>query len=1360
MATELERLLVRIDATTEGLRKEIKRGEDAVSGAQRGIDRSANAIEKSFQRLGQAAGLYFGAQGIRQVINYSDSFKQLEGRLNTVTGSTQKTAKAQADLLALSQKSGTSIAANTGLYVRLNQSLDANQKKQFDLLKITETVAKSFAITGESAGAMQGAVTQLAQAIASDFKASSQEINSLIDQAPRLAQVVAQELGLRVPAEMKKMAEAGELSTDKFLSALQRGSATINAEYENMGATVERSLTRLDNAFLTYIGQSDAVANSTNSLSLAIDGIAANFETVADVALVAAGAISGRYISSLVAAQVASYKMARDTLAVQVALAGMQGSTARAATGLLLFDKAALAARGTLALLGGPVGVAITAATAIYAFSDSEDTATTASKNYDDSLKNLNDIKSQMQGTTQTLSQRFAEETAAHIDNTEAVLKETEANLELLKSKLLLNQSNALSVSRTGQVPDQAGVEAGVSTLEEKAASLREEVRKNRVELDAFFSKGIAPVIKGLSGGGGSGGSKSGKGLSGGFSEAAKSAKELQNELDKMQQDAVYEAITMGMDDQAKSLYDVELALDKLEKKYGKFSKAQKNQAETVLEQTRGNLAAKKAIEAQAAVAEKAAKQAEENARLMEQPFINAMENIQNTFTDTFIGIFDGSVNSAADAADAIKGIFIRMAAETATLQLFGAQGLNLASVFGSGGGAGAAGGGLGLGNLASLGSSAMNLFGGGSILTQGLNGVGSLFGLNGSPLAGGIGPSMPLSGYSSLTNGSFGGSLGGMAGGFVGNLGANALFGQRGIGADIGGTLGGIAGSFIPVPILGPMIGSFIGNAIGGLFGNSKPTSGLQTAELDLKSGNIVERGGLRGKKFSQANQDLVDTVSTVTSAMARLTGITDKIAIAVGNRTGFEYAIGQNQKIFDADSPARKQFKTAEDMLASVLDDFLQGATKKLSDSAKAALEKIDLKDATQALSDIELIRQFEELANPVSALDAALEQLREQFEPLIKQAERLGLPVEKITDLYKEQQEILKAAAEAQKAAEVAQLAANISSVLSDIMQKQTDAITEQSKAASEFVQKFTRIRDSFKDFLSELTTGRFSPLHPVARLAAMRGEVESLGAQAQLGNADAAEKLRDLLPAFLELSGEVNGFNEDYATDRQRAEDLSTATLATFTRQISIQEQIAGAAAQQIAVLQDGFNRMVAALAGGKDIFTGGATNAAGRSLSEVTSNGLTVGQVEAIYRGVTGYTGATGSGQLSAAAVGKEAAIVAAMKAAGAKGFASGGFVTGLGGIDTNPAMLTAGEFVVNRDAASRIGAETLHRMNSGGMGANDNGGIEGRIDNLTRVVEGLVRVTAESGNVNASMLNGVQGQLSDIRRNARLEAAR
>jgi len=48
-------------------------------------------------------------------------------------------------------------------------------------------------------------------------------------------------------------------------------------------------------------------------------------------------------------------------------------------------------------------------------------------------------------------------------------------------------------------------------------------------------------------------------------------------------------------------------------------------------------------------------------------------------------------------------------------------------------------------------------------------------------------------------------------------------------------------------------------------------------------------------------------------------------------------------------------------------------------------------------------------------------------------------------------------------------------------------------------------------------------------------------------------------------------------------------------------------------------------------------------------------------------------------------------------------FAMGGLVTGPSGVDTIPASLSAGEFVLNRNAVSNIGLGNLNRMNAGGQ---------------------------------------------------------
>lgn len=1179
MATELERLLVRIDATTETMRRELKRGEDAIQQTQRQVERSAGAIEQRFKQIGVAAAAYLGAKLTSGLLDNARAMQQLEARLNTATGSIKAGAQAMQFLQKMSSEQSIKLEDLAGGFTRLLPSVKSgiiNFQQMQDVLRLTNDNIKAF---GLSTGEAQGLFLGLSQVLGSGT-VTMEDMRQVTDRLPGTFNRMAQEMGMSV-GQLKDFIATGKVTTEQVLPAMLQALQDNEGAAEKMGDTFESAMIRMDNSF--------------NDLAIAVTN--AGFLDAA-------------------------------TMAVQ-----------------RLTDAA-----NVLGLAFNFVNVGIQKA-----FGTQQEEFEASEKFFD--------LYDKMHGLTK-------------------------ANTEELEK----------------------------------------------------LSKSADKVTKSVAGGSG----KSG-GLAGGIDKAAKAAEDLQKSLDEMQASAVYDAITMGMDEQAKATYDVELELEKLEKRYGTLTEAQKKQAETIIQQTKSNNAAKAAIKAQEEAAKKLEEQAEENRRLMEEPYINAMKNIQNVITDTFEGVFDGSIDSAADAASAIKKIFFRMAAEMATLQIFGAQGLNLAGAISG------TGGGLNLGNLSSIGSSAMNLFGGGNLLGSALDRIGGAFGIGEIlPWSGNAAAGTGLSSYSSLTNGSWGGSLGGAAGGFVGNFGANALFGQRGIGADIGGTIGGIAGSFIPVPVLGPMIGSFIGNAIGGMFGNKEPSSFMQTGLADLEEGgSILERGGLRGKKFSQENQDKVDVASQSAALIARLFGVTDKLSVAVSQRYGFEYARTDDLKVFDTDSPMRNQFKDAGKFLEAIFKDFADEATRKLSDAVKNALPNIKFDDAEQAIADIQFLQQYEELINPITALEAAMKALDKQFKPVIEQAKRLGLPLERINELYKQQKEAIEAANVQAKIAE-------IDGLLSGIMDKQLAGLNEQARAATDFVSRFSRIKDSFTTFIAELTTGRFSPLHPVARLNAMRENVESLGARAQLGDEVAAQELRDLLPAFLELSGEVNGFNTVYAQDRDRAEALSKATLAVFTRQVSIQEGIAQAAASQIQVLQDGFNRMIAALQSGRDVFTQSTSNAAGRNLNEVTANGLTVGQTEAIYRAVTGYTGATGAGQLSAAvaAQGKQAEVIAAMKAAGAKGFATGGLVTGGGGVDTIPAMLTSGEFVVNRAAASRIGMGALQSMNSGGGSS-----LDGKMDSLIRITASLVKVTAESGNVNAEMLAGVQGQLADMQRSQRLTAA-
>lgn len=90
------------------------------------------------------------------------------------------------------------------------------------------------------------------------------------------------------------------------------------------------------------------------------------------------------------------------------------------------------------------------------------------------------------------------------------------------------------------------------------------------------------------------------------------------------------------------------------------------------------------------------------------------------------------------------------------------------------------------------------------------------------------------------------------------------------------------------------------------------------------------------------------------------------------------------------------------------------------------------------------------------------------------------------------------------------------------------------------------------------------------------------------------------------------------------------------------------------------------------------------------------------------------------------------------------GFASGGFVPGSGSGDTTPAMLTPGEYVINKKSAKAIGYSTLNRINKYA-----NGGIVKGVQNITgNSLASIGLLSALNGVVSA--IGGLESNFSKL----------
>jgi len=108
-------------------------------------------------------------------------------------------------------------------------------------LKFAETLNKGFVVSGASAAAAEGAITQLTQGIASGVLRGD-EFNSVMEQAPVLAEMMAKEFGV-TKGQLRSMAEEGMLSAEAVITAIMNQSKAIDAQFGKMPMTFGQGMT-------------------------------------------------------------------------------------------------------------------------------------------------------------------------------------------------------------------------------------------------------------------------------------------------------------------------------------------------------------------------------------------------------------------------------------------------------------------------------------------------------------------------------------------------------------------------------------------------------------------------------------------------------------------------------------------------------------------------------------------------------------------------------------------------------------------------------------------------------------------------------------------------------------------------------------------------------------------------------------------------------------------------------------------------------------------------------------------------------------------------------------------------------------
>ena len=242
------------------------------------LARSANKVNGTTGGLSKGFGSLRGAIAtlgvgvlVSDFIRLSDAGSRIQNRLKLVTQSTQEFKAAQEELFSISQRSRVGFEQTADLYARLARSSSELGLSQEQLSRITETVSQAITISGSSADAASAALLQLGQGIASGTLRGD-ELNSVLEQTPRLAQAIADGIGVSI-GQLRALGAEGKLTSETVIAAIQSQEGTVRSEFGQTATTLDQSFTMLENSLIKLVDRINEATGASGLLAGAIVGL-------------------------------------------------------------------------------------------------------------------------------------------------------------------------------------------------------------------------------------------------------------------------------------------------------------------------------------------------------------------------------------------------------------------------------------------------------------------------------------------------------------------------------------------------------------------------------------------------------------------------------------------------------------------------------------------------------------------------------------------------------------------------------------------------------------------------------------------------------------------------------------------------------------------------------------------------------------------------------------------------------------------------------------------------------------------------------------------------------------------------------
>lgn len=276
---DLRGSLNNIETTTARAALATEQLAQQMSGAGRQADNAGNSIGGLMGKVKGLVASYVGLQTLTGLVNLSDTFTQTTARIDLMNDGLQTTQELTQMIYQSAQNSRGAFDTTAAMVSKLGTMAGNAFNSSQEIVAFAEQLNKQMAISGTSVQEGQAAMLQLTQAMASGVL-RGEELNSLLEQTPMIAQTIAQYLGVST-GEMKNMASEGLVTAEIVKNAMFWAADETNRKFEQMPMTWAQVWQSFQNTammvFQPVLNAINAIANNISWLGPLVAGLGVAF---------------------------------------------------------------------------------------------------------------------------------------------------------------------------------------------------------------------------------------------------------------------------------------------------------------------------------------------------------------------------------------------------------------------------------------------------------------------------------------------------------------------------------------------------------------------------------------------------------------------------------------------------------------------------------------------------------------------------------------------------------------------------------------------------------------------------------------------------------------------------------------------------------------------------------------------------------------------------------------------------------------------------------------------------------------------------------------------------------------------------